>query len=223
MRVVFDLDGTLVDSTADLLAAINPVLHQYGLAESDRSENLRYAGHGIVAMFKNTIDARVSDWSVEKREGLATQMGALYSQNPVALTRPFDGVGELLDELSQDAIELCVISNKPSALSQLILGTLFPSIAFLKVFGPDSGYAPKPDPSSLASCRSGMGDGDLLIYVGDTEIDYQTASGTADRVYLASWGYRGRTALLAMGFDENIIVEKPMDLISIVRTKGEMV
>ncbi len=223
MRVVFDLDGTLVDSSADLLAAINHVLGAHHLRESDRSENLRYAGLGIEVMFTKTVQERTPLWSADEQGQLVAEMVRRYSENPVSLSRAFDGISELLASLQDRGIELCVISNKRTALSEKILATLFPAIAFAKIHGPDSGYPPKPDPAALNSCRIGMEEGDLLFYVGDTEIDYQTAEGSADYVFLASWGYRGRDALLAMGFDEACILTKPMDLLSIVQTKGETV
>lgn len=222
MRVVFDLDGTLVDSSADLLAAINCVLRAHHLPESGRSENLRHAGLGVEAMFRATIEERAPTWREDEKRAMLDAMGELYNKDPVTLTRPFDGIGEMLGALARKGIELCVISNKPSPLSRRILTTLFPSISFKEVFGPDSGYPPKPDPVSLFRCRQGLAEGNLLIYVGDTEIDHQTAHGTADCVYLASWGYRGRDALLSMGFDERIIVDKPMDLVPILYAKGGM-
>lgn len=223
MRVVFDLDGTLVDSSADLLAAINHVLRAHHLADSDRSENLRYAGLGIEAMFKATLEARVSGWSEAQKGFLIDAMKAHYSADPVALTRPYEGIVEMLGALAAEGVGLCVISNKPSPLSRRILASLFPAISFMEVLGPDSGFLPKPDPASLRSCRRGMGGGEALLYLGDTEVDHQTGEGTADYVFLASWGYRGRDVLLAMGFDGDIILEKPMELVSIVRTIGETV
>lgn len=221
MRVVFDLDGTLVDSTPDLLAAINHVLKAHGLAPSDREENLRYAGHGLTWMFERTVTLRVGASAEDEQKRLVLEMGERYRAHPATLSRPFDGVVAMLTALQERGIDLCVISNKPSDLSQRILAQLFPTITFYKIFGPDSGNPPKPDPTSLQRCREGMGEGEMLIYVGDTEIDHQTGVGTADRVFLAVWGYRGRDALQAMGFDESHLLDEPMDLLSIVHTKGE--
>ncbi|MFA5448691.1 MAG: HAD-IA family hydrolase, partial [Sphaerochaeta sp.] len=106
-----------------------------------------------------------------------------------------------------------------SNLSQQILSTLFSSIDFERIIGPDSGYPPKPNPMSLLSCREGMGMGEQMLYIGDTEIDWQTAHRSADHVYLATWGYRGRQALMAYGIEERYLIDYPMELFSIVQKK----
>ena len=221
MRVVFDLDGTLVDSVEDLLAAINRVLADHHLPLSNRKENLRYAGLGVEPMFRRSIEARVPSWDEEEKQRLTDAMIDLYRKNPATLTRPFEGIEHLLESLQKDGVSMCVISNKTSNLSQQILSTLFSSIDFERIIGPDSGYPPKPNPMSLLSCREGMGMGEQMLYIGDTEIDWQTAHRSADHVYLATWGYRGRQALMAYGIEERYLIDYPMELFSIVQKKGD--
>lgn len=212
MGIVFDLDGTLVDSTPDLLYATNAVLLQYNLPLSTTEENLLYAGGGLEAMFAQTLEKRIPTWAREKKEQLRTEMLSLYSAEPAKRTLPFEGMLGLLEAIQAQGIPMCVISNKLVALTQKILHVHFPSITFSKVYGIDSGFAPKPDASSLLDFKSSLPSGEELTYVGDTEIDYKTANGVADKVYLVTWGYRGLEALLEQGLAKHLMVSDTAQL-----------
>ena len=212
MGIAFDLDGTLVDSTPDLLAAINAVLLTHNLPLSDHRENLSLAGDGLSVMFSRTVEVRVPAWSSEKKEQLSSEMLSLYRLEPARLTEPFPGIVSLLEAIQAQDIPICIISNKLVALTNEILMVSFPSITFSKVYGIDSGFEPKPDSSSLLDFKSSLSFGEELIYVGDTEIDYKTAFGVADRVYLATWGYRGFDALLEHGIDKRLMVSDTAQL-----------
>lgn len=226
MGIAFDLDGTLVDSTPDLLAAINAVLFQHSLPPSTTEENLLYAGGGLEAMFARTLEKRIPPG--EKKEQLQHEMLELYRAEPAKLTTPFAGMHSLLEAIQDKKIAMCVISNKPVALTAKILSIHFPSITFSKIYGIDSGFAPKPDQSSLLDFKRTLPRGEELIYVGDTEIDYETARGVADRIYLGTWGYRGLEALLEHGIEEHLLVSDAAQLacaldIEFRNTKGETV
>lgn len=212
MGIAFDLDGTLVDSTPDLLAAINAVLLRHNLPLSDKKENLALAGDGLSVMFARTVDVRVPTWSREKKEQLCSEMLFLYREEPAKLTLPFGGILTLLEAIQAQGIPMCVISNKLVALTYKILHVHFPSVTFSRVYGIDSGFEPKPDPSSLLDFKSSLSVGEKLTYVGDTEIDYKTAHGVADRVCLVTWGYRGSDGLAEHGIDKRLMVRDTAQL-----------
>jgi len=210
--IAFDLDGTLVDSTPDLLAAINAILLEYNLSPSDARENLSYAGGGLASMFARTIEARVPTWTSEKKDQMTAQMLEFYRTDPSSLTTPFPGMVSLLEAIQAKDIPMGVISNKLVELTQKVLRSNYPSITFSKVYGIDSGFAPKPDSGSLLDFKSTLGPDEELIYVGDTEIDYRTAKGVADRVFLGTWGYRGVEGLLEHGIDKALMVSDTAQL-----------
>ena len=212
MGIVFDLDGTLVDCTPDLLAAINAVLLNHNLPLSDHRENLSLAGDGLSVMFARTLDVRVPTWSREKKEQLCSEMLFLYREEPAKLSFPFPGIVSLLEAIQAQGIPIGIISNKLVVLTQKILQVNFPSVTFTKVYGIDSGFEPKPDASSLLDFKSSLSFGEELVYVGDTEIDYKTAKGVADRIYLATWGYRGLEGLLEHGIDTHLMVRDTAQL-----------
>jgi phosphoglycolate phosphatase len=212
MGIAFDLDGTLVDSTLDLLFAINAVLRRHNLPLSDHQENLSLAGDGLEVMFASTLERRVPSWGREKKEQLKAEMLFLYSAEPAKRSLPFAGIPGLLEAIQEQGIPMCVISNKLVGLTQQILHVHFPLVAFSRVYGIDSGFEPKPDASSLLDFKASLARDEELIYVGDTEIDYKTAAGVADRVYLATWGYRGSDGLLAHGIDKSLFVSDTAQL-----------
>jgi phosphoglycolate phosphatase len=210
--IAFDLDGTLVDSTPDLLTAINAVLLKHNLPLSDHRENLSLAGDGLDAMFARTIERRIPFVLREQKEQLCSEMLFLYSEEPAKLTVPFPGIPSLLVAIQAQGIPMCVISNKLVALTQKILHISFPSVSFSRVYGIDSGFAPKPDASSLLDFKSSLPVGEKLTYVGDTEIDYKTAHGVADRICLVTWGYKGSVGLAEHGIDKHLMVRDTAQL-----------
>jgi phosphoglycolate phosphatase len=212
LGIVFDLDGTLIDSTPDLLAAINAVLLRHNLPPSDRQENFSLAGNGLSSMFALTLERRVPSWGREKKEQLEAEMLSLYRAEPATYSVSFPGILSLLEAIQDQGIPIGIISNKHVDLTQRILDVHFPSITFSRVYGIDSGFEPKPDASSLLDFKASLGFSEELIYVGDTEIDYETARGVADRIYLATWGYRGSEALLAQGIDGSLLVRDTAQL-----------
>lgn len=221
MRIVFDLDGTLVDSTPTLLATINTVLAEHNLAPSNQDENHRYAGHGLFSMFDSTIRSRVPDWEEKQRTVLVQEMLADYSQRSTIGNVVYEGVPTLLEALQQKGFKLCIISNKLSSLTKAIVANSFPTIRFEHIYGEDSGFAPKPDPGSLNQCRTLLKDQEPLIYVGDTEIDYETARNAKVTVYLATWGYRGKKTLLSYGIAEHLLIAHPMQLVCMIEQHKE--
>lgn len=219
MGIVFDLDGTLVDSTPDLLSAINAVLSKYNLEPSDVQENVLHAGNGLDAMFSHTLEQRIATYPNATKEAMKHEMLDCYTANPAALSEVYPGMGSLLEAIQKSNQKIAVLSNKLKALSSKILHTLFPSIVFSKIYGIDSGFDPKPDQKALLDFKTSLDPDEELIYVGDTEIDYETAQGVADKIYLVSWGYRGIEALLEYGIPREQIISDVTQLACVLNIR----
>ena len=204
MGYVFDLDGTLVDSVPTLLRVINKVLEENSLPLSDRVENLSVAGWGLLPMFEKTLRNRISDEREIAR--MSSEMLILYREDPVTGTVPYPGAYDFLMHLSEIGEHTALITNKLLTPATMILDRCFPDFRFTRIYSPDEGWEPKPSNLSLQDFRRRYPEG-LLTYVGDTELDYRTASNTADRIYLATWGYRGRDRLISDGFSEDILID----------------
>lgn len=205
MGYVFDLDGTLVDSVPTLLRVINRVLGENGLRLSDREENLSVAGWGLAVMFRRTLENRLDDDSLI--ESLTYRMLKLYKEDPVTGTVGYPGAYEFLRKLQDRGERFALITNKLRAPVDRIISNCFPDIEFTKIYSPDGGWAPKPANESLRDFRDNVLKGERLVFVGDTELDYHTAYGTADEIRLALWGYRGREKLLSEGFSEEMFID----------------
>lgn len=203
MPYLFDLDGTLVDSAKSLISAIDKVLSENNLEKTNREENLAFAGHGLMHMFVHTCMARnISDQMVEK---LSNEMLAEYQDNPISGVEAYPGVNEGLLELQKRNEVLSVVTNKNIAPTVKILEHCFPAIKFEKIYTPDQGWKEKPSQESIKDYKKRYPEGDL-VYLGDTELDWQTGFGVADRVYIALWGYRSKEQLESKGIPESVMI-----------------
>lgn len=205
MGYVFDLDGTLVDSVPSLLRVVNSVLLDNGLRPSDRKENLSVAGWGLEYMFRRTLENRIEDPVAIGK--LKDRMLKLYSEDPVTGSVGYEGAYGFLKRLQDAGERFALITNKHEKPALDIIGNCFPDIAFARIYSPDGGWKLKPSPDGLEDFKRNVLGGERLIFIGDTELDYQTAMGIADEVYLALWGYRGRERLVELGLPEDVMIE----------------
>ena len=132
-------------------------------------------------------------------------MLALYQSDPTTGTKPYPHVSDVLYALQERGDVFAVITNKNLDPAKKILSTCFPNIRFESVYSPDQGWEAKPSQMSILDFRK-RHPAETLTYVGDTEIDWQTAEGVADKTFIATWGYRTRDELLAKGVPESTMI-----------------
>ena len=204
MSFLFDLDGTLVDSADSLIRVIDKVLVDNNLHKTSREENLSYAGYGLMHMFRKTCSARLlPDHIVEE---LSKEMFSQYILDPITGTKPYPNVYEVLRRLQVEGARIAVVTNKDSSPASKILSTCFPNIVFDEIYSPDMGWAPKPSQMSILDYRNRYPN-ETLTYLGDTEADWKTAYGVADKIFIATWGYRTREDLISKGISESCLVD----------------
>jgi phosphoglycolate phosphatase len=191
--IVFDLDGTLVDTAPDLTAATNHALGIIGLAPVTTAELHPFIGHGSKAM----IDAglRFRDVSVDETElsRLHRAFLAFYADNVAVGSRPFEGVPELLDALIRAGARLGICTNKFEALTLALLRQLGLEAKFAAIAGRDTFDVFKPAPGHLTStiARAG-GRADCAVMVGDSEVDFATAMAAGIPFIGVTFGYTTR-------------------------------
>jgi phosphoglycolate phosphatase len=197
--LIFDLDGTLVDSIGDIRLAAQAALCD--LLDKPLTDELvkTYVGRGL----KRTLGGIISHFgfTLDDREvgERTTSMLEHYRKHPVVLSRPYEGVVELLARLSDRGLQLGVLSNKEDGLTKTIVATLFPSVKFVLVRGLRQGYEPKPHPSTLGEFSALLGiENEQMLYIGDSEIDWQTANNASMDAVIVTWGFRPREALQAL-------------------------
>ena len=210
--VIFDLDGTLVDTLEDIAASMNKALLKRGFPELPAAEYRDKIGWGIkrLAFLSLPIEARCEEISV----ALAHDAANFYAENPIVYSRPYPGITELINELKQKKIKTAVLSNKPDAAAQKVITGLFQPASFDLVQGELEGRMRKPDPSSVWEL---LVDIDItpkdVIFMGDSEIDMETAVSSGCYALGVSWGYRSIETIIAAGAKR--IIETPKDLLKL--------
>lgn len=187
MIIVFDLDGTLIDSAPDIHATANAVLSDEGLEGFDLSAIRSFVGRGVPILVQQMLDARgISDPARAKR--MVANLVARY-ETAVGLTQPYPGVVSALEALRADGHVLGICTNKPAAPAHAVLRHLGLDRFFNAVIGGDSGLPRKPDAAMLLAVRQELG-GSKTVYVGDSEVDAETAAAAKLPFLLFTEGYR---------------------------------
>ncbi len=187
--VVFDLDGTLVDSAADLAAAINAMLADFGCAPLPLPEVRHMIGDGVAMLVTRALAA--TGCRQVDADAAARVFMRHYESRATALTTTFPGVAEALRALREEGIPLAVCTNKPARISAEVLGNLGLAGYFARVIGGDSLPFRKPDPRVLlALLESFAARPEASLLVGDSEVDAATARSAGVPFVLMKHGYR---------------------------------
>lgn len=196
--VIFDLDGTLLDTIGDLAAAVNHALNAFGYPQHADQDYRFFIGNGINKLIERSLpeNQRTADIiSMVKHEFIK-----YYQVHGEEATRPYPGIVELLNDLSAQGIQLAVASNKFHEGTVQLVGHFFPSISFAGVLGQREGVPVKPSPAIVEEiCRSaGVALADTL-YVGDSGVDAATALNAGVDFIGVLWGFRPQSELEAAG------------------------
>lgn len=184
---IFDLDGTLADTLADIAAAMNHALAALGLPTHDLAAYRRFVGEGVEQL---AIRALPADRQ-EVRPALIERYIARYADVLLEASRPYDGIPELLDALAARGVALAVLSNKPDPATQRVVAGLFAPGRFATVLGRRPGVPHKPDPHAALAVAAELGIAPAdFVFVGDTAIDMKTAVAAGMLPVGAAWGFR---------------------------------
>lgn len=207
--VIFDLDGTLVDSVADLANAMNTVLSRYNLPLHSINAYKYFVGNGIRKLVERAIPAerRTTDFVTQ----LHSEMVKEYQLRCVDCTKPYPGIEDLLEFLNEKNIPICVLSNKMDHLTLLIVKALFGKYRFSEVRGacPDVPIKPHPKGAFLLAEKLNVPPRNIL-YLGDTNVDIETANAAEMIAVGCTWGFRTEQELIDAG--ASFIVRAPSDV-----------
>jgi phosphoglycolate phosphatase len=211
--VIFDLDGTLLDTLHDIAGAFNAVLQRHGLPLHAPDAYRRFVGDGAEELARRALPA---EWRSAERIALCSReyVSAYGALSPVAAL-PYPGIPPLLDALTARHLPMAVLSNKSHDNTLASVAALLGAWAFAPVLGLRHGVARKPDPAGaieIARCLS-LPPG-RIVFVGDTAIDMQTAAAAGMIPVGACWGFRGETELRAAG--ARFLLHHPMELIGVL-------
>lgn len=200
--VVFDLDGTLVNSIEDLGNAVNHALASAGLPQHSLEEYKQMVGHGVRNLVKKAmpVDLASDETQVDHFLNLFVQY---YSEHIDVYTRPYPGIPELLSELNARGVKMAIASNKFQSGTERLAKEFFPDIPFVAIFGNCPGAPLKPDPQIVQTAleRSGVEDLSDAVMVGDSATDIATGHNACIASIAVSWGFRSRQSLQDGGAD----------------------
>lgn len=188
--VIFDLDGTFVDTAEDLAAAMNGVLAEEGLAPLKTRRVRHLVGHGAKAMLRRGLaESGVADLSEAALEPRVRRFLALYETGIADASRPFPGALEAVETLRTRGARLAICTNKQERLARRLLETLGLSALFGAIVGGDTTAAAKPDPRPLQRCLEAVGGGRaVLVGDSDTDIDAAIAAGAPSLIFTQGYG-----------------------------------
>lgn len=207
--VIFDLDGTLLNTIADLAHSTNYALNKLGYPTHDVEKYNFMVGNGINKLFERALPE--GEKTEENVLRVRKEFIPFYDMHNADDSRPYPGIPELLSYLQDKDIQIAVASNKYQAATQKLIAHYFPTIRFTAVFGQREGVNVKPDPTivfdilEIANVKKHE-----VLYVGDSGVDMQTAANAGVTACGVTWGFRPRTELEK--FNPSYIVDSAEDI-----------
>ncbi|MCA9563584.1 MAG: phosphoglycolate phosphatase [Myxococcales bacterium] len=194
--VLFDLDGTLVDTSRDIAAALNKTLFEYGAPEVSTRTVIAHVGDGPNELVRGVVPFQLRD----RTDEITARFLGVYAEIETEHTRPYPGIVEVLDALRRAGTPLGIVTNKPERHTGLLLDKLDWASRFEVVLGVDSVGVRKPDPAILriASEKIGVPVEDLIM-VGDSKQDINAATACGMKCIAVSWGFGDPEALSEAG------------------------
>ena len=214
MLIIFDLDGTLINTIDDLGQACNHALSACGYPTHKIEDYPRLVGNGINKLIERALPEEYRNEATVLR--LREYFVPYYDAHNCDLTRPYDGIPALLQALKAQGHVLAVASNKYQAATEKIVAQLFPD-TFDVVLGEREGVARKPDPQivyDIWSDGSDKSDGSETLYIGDSLVDAKTAQAAGVKLVLCTWGFCTEEQLMTANPD--YMVHHPAEILPII-------
>jgi len=210
--VIFDLDGTLLDTIEDIADSMNSVLENRGYPVHDIPRYRTFVGAGLSVFVKKALPVDCSDETIEKcLEAMKTK----YANNCAKKTKPFPGITELLRELLNKKIRISVLSNKLDEATKAVVKEYFPDFPFDIVLGARPNIPLKPDPTAANEISAKLHLApEEIVFVGDCDVDMQTAVNAGNYPIGVLWGYQ-TASILEINGAKNLL-HKPAELLSLI-------
>lgn len=213
--IIFDLDGTLIDSLEDIAVCMNQVLKELNLPIHEMNDYKYFVGGGISILVDNALNALNKEITDELKEKVTQRFKEIYDQKLHLKTKAYDGIYELLDELVTLDCNIGILSNKPHEFTVQYANSLFSKYNIKEVHGQKSDVPKKPDPIAAITIANSFNiPCEEIYFVGDTMVDMQTAVNANMIGIGVLWGFRDEKELMENGAD--FIVKHPLDILDII-------
>lgn len=209
--IIFDLDGTILNTLDDLCDSVNHALKECGYPVRTIDEVRSFVGDGIAKLIERSAPQGTDSESLAK---LHLEFTQYYKQHCADKTRPYDGIVPLLGKLSSMGLKVAVVSNKADYAVKLLCRDYFPELLDMAI-GEREGIRRKPHPDSVLEVMESLGaDRSTTVYVGDSDVDVQTAKNAGVDCVAVSWGFRSKGFLCEHG--ATVIAESADELFSVL-------
>lgn len=210
--VLFDLDGTLLDTLEDIADATNAVLAAAGHPGHPTAAFKRFVGDGMRVLMRRALPSGAPDAEIDR---CVDAMRGEYGRRWKDKTRPYPGIPELLDALEERGLPAAILSNKPDVATRMTVAGLLGRWRFAAVRGARPEGPFKPDPAGALEIARELGlEPREILYAGDSDIDVRTAAAAGMPCAAVLWGFRGADELRAAGAET--MIEKPEDLLGLL-------
>ena len=209
---IFDLDGTLLDTLGDLAASVNYALRTHGMPEHTVDDVRRFVGNGVRKLMERAVPEGAGNPLFEDAFATFRQH---YMEHSLDTTRPYDGIPETLAALKSRGCHLAVVSNKMMAATQALCRHFFPDTIEVAIGEHEAeGIRKKPAPDTVIAALKALGVGkENAVYVGDSDVDIQTARNSGIPCFSVLWGFRDRDFLKQHGAET--FISTPSDLLNL--------
>ena len=213
--IIFDLDGTLIDSLEDIAVCMNQVLEELNLPIHEVDDYKYFVGGGISVLVDNALDKKISQ---EMKEKVTNKFKIVYDQKLHEKTKPYDGIYDLLGELQKLDFKIGILSNKPHEFTIQYAKNLFSKYNMKEIHGQKAHIEKKPNPiAAIQIAKSFEVPCEEIYFVGDTMVDMQTAVNAKMIGIGVLWGFRDEKELMENG--ATFVVKHPLDILDIVNKK----
>lgn len=213
--VVFDLDGTLIDSLEDIATSMNEALVDVGRSPHPIAAYRQFVGSGVHALAERALFDPTQPSDTPLRDAAVASFRRRYAGRLVERTRPYDGIPELLDALAARGVRTAVLTNKPEPAARTIVESLLGRWPWAAIIGDRADLPRKPDPTGARVALAALGSAasDTLM-IGDSDVDMHTAVAAGMIGVGAVWGFRTSEELLAAG--ARVVVARPAEVVPLL-------
>ena len=206
--IVFDMDGTVLDTLDDLTESVNYVLRQFGFASRTKDEYRKFFGNGIKYAIRCAVPKEIPESVIDEMIPVFKEH---YDVHCLDRTGPYDGILETLKALKENGYKMAIVSNKIDSAVKELNSRFFGKYVDVAI-GEQPGIRRKPAPDMVSAALTQLGsNADESVYVGDSEVDLETARNAGSPCISVLWGFRDRDFLIQKG--AKTIIEKPKDIL----------
>ena len=214
--IVFDMDGTVLNTLDDLTVSVNYVLEKFGIPTRTKEEYRQFFGNGIRYAFRCAVPESVSEETIDAMLPIFREH---YDQHCLDKTGPYDGILELMKELKARGYKMAIVSNKIDSAVKELNERFFSEYVSIAI-GEKPGINRKPAPDTVFAALNALGaTKEEAVYIGDSEVDLQTARNSELPCIAVLWGFRDKELLIKNG--ASVFAEKPGDIPAILESMNQ--